>query len=98
MEQRFCDGVEEVSVVAGVVRVDFFTYTTGPKDKNGRPARELSHRLLLSPDAFLQTYGVLDEVRKQLEQKGVIKRREDTPVANVPAAAKPAAKSGKAGA
>lgn len=98
MEQRFCDGVEEVSVVSGVVRVDFFNYTSGPKDKNGRPARELSHRLLLSPDAFLQTYGVLDEVRKQLEQKGMIKRREDTPAATVPAAAKSAAKGGKAGA
>ena len=98
MDQRFCDGVEEVSVVSGVVRVDFFNYTSGPKDKNGRPARELSHRLLLSPDAFLQTYGVLDEVRKQLEQKGVIKRREDTPAANVQPAAKPAAKGGKAGA
>lgn len=97
MDQRFCDGVEEVSVVSGVVRVDFFNYTTGPKDKNGRPARELSHRLLLSPDAFLQTYGVLDEVRKQLEQKGVIKRREDTPAASAQSEAKPAGKGGRAG-
>ncbi len=91
MEQHFCDGLEEVSVVSGVVRIDFFRYTTGPKDKNGRPPREHSHRVLLSPDAFVQTFGALQEVVKQLEQKGMLKRRPDG------AGAAPAGEDRKAG-
>lgn len=98
MEQRFCDGLEEVSVVSGVVRIDFFRFTAGPKDKNGRPPREHSHRVLLSPEAFIQTCGALDQVLKQLEQKGMVKRRPESAGAALPADDKKAlARGGKTG-
>jgi len=95
MEQKYCDGVEEISITSGVVRVDFYNYTAGAKDKDGRPPRELSHRVLLSPEAFVQTFTAFEQVVKQLQEKGLLQRRDSAPAA-APAAAK-AAPAGKAG-
>jgi len=95
MEQKYCDGVEEISITSGIVRVDFYNYTAGAKDKDGRPPRELSHRVLLSPEAFVQTFTAFEQVVKQLQEKGLLQRR-DGAAAAAPAAAK-AAPAGKAG-
>lgn len=91
MEQKFCDGVEEVSITSGIVRVDFFHFTNGAKGQDGRPPRELSHRVCLSPEAFIQSFTALEQVVKQLQEKGLLQRRD----AAAPAAAKPAAKGAK---
>ena len=75
MDQRYCDGVEEVSITSGIVRVDFFHYAAGARGKDGRPPRELSHRVLLSPEAFVQAYTALEQVVKQLQEKGLLQRK-----------------------
>jgi hypothetical protein len=75
MDQRYCDGVEEVSITSGIVRVDFFHYAAGSRGKDGRPPRELSHRVLLSPEAFVQAYTALEQVVKQLQEKGLLQRK-----------------------
>lgn len=96
MEQKYCDGIEEISITSGIVRVDFYHYIAGAKDKDGRPPRELSHRVLLSPEAFVQTFAAFEQVVKQLQEKGLLQRRDGANAANVANAAK-AAPSGKAG-
>lgn len=102
MDQKYCDGVEEISITSGIVRVDLYHYTAGPKDKEGRPARELSHRVLLSPEAFVQTYTAFEQVVKQLQDKGLLQRKDGATAgvksapAGAPArSAAPAAKPGK---
>lgn len=35
----------------------------------------MSQRLLLSPEAFIQTYTALEQVVKQLQEKGLVQRR-----------------------
>jgi hypothetical protein len=95
MEQKYCDGIEEISITSGIVRVDFYHYTAGAKDKDGRPPRELSHRVLLSPEAFVQTYTAFEQVVKQLQEKGLLQRRDGAAAAAAPAAK--AAPSGKVG-
>lgn len=99
MDQKYCDGVEEISITSGIVRVDFYHYVPGPKDKDGRPARELSHRVLLSPEAFVQTYTAYEQVVKQLQDKGLLQRRDAKPAAEAAKAVAPpaAAAPGKAG-
>jgi len=75
MDQRYCDGVEEVSITSGIVRVDFFHYAAGTRGKDGRPPREVSHRVLLSPEAFVQAFTALEQVVKQLQEKGLLQRK-----------------------
>jgi hypothetical protein len=81
MNQLYTDGVEEVSITSGIVRVDLFQYVAGAKGKDGRPPREIAQRLLLSPEAFIQTYTALEQVVKQLQEKGLVQRRGDAAAA-----------------
>ena len=102
MEQIYCDGIEEVTVTGGVVRIDFNTYVRGPAGADGRPPRETVMRLLLSPDGFVQSLNALERVVGVLEQRGLVQRRSkaEAPaaVANAaPAAAPTAGKEAKAG-
>ena len=73
-----------------MVRIDFFVYGDGPAGKDGRPAREKSHRVLLSPEAFVRTYGALERTVKQLEEKGMLARKAPAESAPAPVAAVPA--------
>jgi hypothetical protein len=97
MEQKYFDGVEGVSVTGGMVRVDFYVYGTGPAGKDGRVDRETVFRALLSPEAFVRTYGALERTVKQLEEKGMLARKDnETAPAAVAAAAPTKAAAGKA--
>ena len=86
----YCDGLQDVSIVSGVVRVDFFHYAPGAPGADGKPRREHAMRVCMSPDAFVQSYSVLDRVVRELENRGMVSRRngagQDAP-APAPAAA-----------
>lgn len=82
MNQQYTDGVEEVSITSGIVRIDLFQYVPGAKGQDGRPPREISQRLLLSPEAFIQTYTALEQVVKQLQEKGLVQRRSASAAAS----------------
>ncbi|MBL4615787.1 MAG: hypothetical protein JKY27_13065 [Magnetovibrio sp.] len=77
MDSTFCDGVMDISITGGVVRVDFFDYVNGENDSNGNPPRQHNHRILLTPEAFLQTYTAFDQVINQLVEKGLLTRRDE---------------------
>jgi hypothetical protein len=47
----FIDGASEVSVHNGIVRINLVTLAAVEKDAEGRPVREVRHRLLLSAKA-----------------------------------------------
>lgn len=76
MELKFCDGVMDISITNGVVRVDFFNYTNGERDKNGNPPREFSHQTVLTPEAFLQTYTAFDQMVNELVERGLLSRQD----------------------
>jgi len=76
-DQRFVDGVKDISIAGGVVRVDFFTYSTEQKNDDGRYVPEFSNRVLMSPEGFLQTFSAMERIVDQLIDKGAIKRKED---------------------
>lgn len=73
MDIKFCDGVKNIGIDGGVVRIDFYhngEVTEGERDK------ELSHQVILTPEAFLQTYTALDQVVNELVDKGLLTRKE----------------------
>ena len=81
-QQIYADGVENISVVDGIVRVDYFRYSPFQSDAEGKPAREFARRVLMSPQSFLRTYNAMNRIVEQLENRGVIERAaaaEETP-------------------
>lgn len=74
-DQIFADGLMNISVQEGIVRIDFFQLSPTERDAEGKPARVFSHRLLLSLQGFLQTGSAIDQLITQMEQRGLVKRR-----------------------
>jgi len=74
--QLFVDGVFNVAIQDGAVRVDFFQLSPTQRDAEGKPARQFAHRLIMSPQGFLQTYSAMDQLVKQLEERGLVQRKD----------------------
>ncbi len=75
MNDRFVDGVGNVAVQATVARIELTRLVRVP-GKDEAPEFEVSERLVMNLDTLLRMHQALSEVARQLEEKGVIKKRE----------------------
>lgn len=69
------DGVGGVALVAGVGYVEFTQFDALPKGQDGAKATT-SHRVSMSLDTMLRLHQALTGATTQLEERGVIKRKE----------------------
>jgi hypothetical protein len=72
----FIDGASEVSVQDGIVRINLVTLAATEKDGEGRPVREVRHRLIMSAKATTELHAHLEATLKRLAQAGIVTRRE----------------------
>jgi hypothetical protein len=72
MTTYFCDGLKEVTVVNGVVRLEFHRLEAVPRGGNGelRPITEFIVALPLQ--GFVHALGVLEGVRNQFAEQGLL--------------------------
>ena len=72
MTTYFCDGLKEVSVVNGVVRLAFHRFETVSRGQNSelRPVNEFTIALPLP--GFAQALGMLENVRAQFAARGLV--------------------------
>jgi hypothetical protein len=78
-KQIYCDGVMNISLVGGMVRLDLFTLSPTEKDKKGAPAPTLSRQIVMPPDGFMQAFNGMSRLIQQLKDKGMV--REIKPAA-----------------
>lgn len=71
----FCDGLQDVSIVSGVVRLDYVHHVPGAPGPDGKPRKEHALRVCMSPEAFVQSYAVLERVMQELASRGLVTRR-----------------------
>lgn len=77
-KQIFVDGVAEVSFGQGAVRIDFYTLSHDKRDAEGKPARVLVQRLVMTPQGFAEALGPLQATADKLVEMGILSRREAT--------------------
>ena len=72
MTTYFCDGLKEVTVVNGVVRLEFHRLEAVQRGQNRelQPVVELT--VALPVQGFLQALGVLESVRQRFVEQGLI--------------------------
>jgi hypothetical protein len=51
----FADGMGEITLSAGMVRIDLVSLSASKKDAEGRPELEFRQRLIMPPDGFLRS-------------------------------------------
>ncbi|HEX3483912.1 MAG TPA: hypothetical protein VHT51_02560 [Micropepsaceae bacterium] len=71
----FADGISEVNIAAGVVRVNFVSLSATEKDEKGTPLRELRQRIVMTPAGVLELYSAMQQVVEKLIEAGTIQRR-----------------------
>jgi len=103
----FADAVYAIGLVNGMVRIEFAATSLLDRDDDGKQRLERQTAIVLTPQAFLQTFGKMKEFVAKMQDAGLIvdtrlERREgparNTAVAPVivkEGAAKPIKKSRK---
>jgi hypothetical protein len=63
MPERFCDGIGQVSLTRGMIRIELMT----PSEKRGRAEAppELGMRLITSAEGFLRVFNTLDQALRE---------------------------------
>ncbi len=70
----FADGVSEVNIAGGIVRINFVSLSATLKDEKGTPVRELRQRIVLTPQGVLELNGAMQQVIEKLIATGVLQR------------------------
>lgn len=72
-ERIYADGVENVALVEGMVRVDLYHYGMRVEGMEATP-REVTQQLVLPPGAFLRAFESMQRFVAELERQGVVTR------------------------
>lgn len=70
----FADGVGEITLVGGMVRIDLVSLSATEKDDSGQPLLEMRRRLVMPPEGFLRSFAAMENLVKQLVDAGVIRK------------------------
>lgn len=70
----YADGVENVSLAGGMVRLDLFHYAGRPAEGERELLREVDQQLVLPPAAFMRAYESMQRFVAELEKSGLVKR------------------------
>ena len=71
----FADGMGEITLTGGMVRIDLVSLSANNKDSEGRPELELRQRIVMPPDGFLRSFSAMEDLMQKLIKAGVVKQR-----------------------
>ncbi|TWH49537.1 hypothetical protein [Sporomusa sp. KB1] len=73
-QEIFADGISAVHVTGNLVRIDLMTVQPHLKSDNGQPVVDISKRIIMPLDGFVQSFSVQENIIKQLIKAGVLKQ------------------------
>ena len=76
MDDRYIDGIGQVSVQGATVRVELTNYSGLKADEGSQPHQEVCGRISMSLRTLVSLQKTTDEVVNQLIDKGILKRKE----------------------
>ena len=72
----FADGVGEITLAGGMVRMDLVTLVGNQNDKENPPKLQFRQRVVMPPDGFLRSFSAMENLVKQLIEAGLVKPRD----------------------
>lgn|SRR5690348_16783487 len=90
MNQAFFDGLSNITVIGGTVRLDFVTFSPTEMDANNRPQAVPAQRIIMSIEAFARATEKMQETVQTLSKIIQASREQAQGAAKAaPAAGKP---------
>lgn len=75
----YADGVENVSLSGGMVRLDLFHYDGVPAEGQRELPHEVTQQLVLPAAAFMRAFESMQRFVAELEKNGVVHRNAPAP-------------------
>ncbi len=72
----FADGIGEITLSGGMVRMDLVTLIGSQNDDANKPRLEVKQRIVMPPDGFLRSFSAMENLVKQLIEAGLVKPRD----------------------
>ncbi len=76
IQDIYTDGVGNIHVTGNLVRFDLITLQPNLQSENGQPVYNMTQRIIMPLEAFLQAFQLQDKVVNQLIQNGIVKKGE----------------------
>ncbi|MBQ7457177.1 MAG: hypothetical protein IJS54_06210 [Desulfovibrio sp.] len=72
MEKHFfIDGFNQVHFIGGMVRITMFQYEA---QENAEPTQESCAQLVMTPQAFVESLGAMQQMVERLIEAGILQR------------------------
>lgn len=75
-QEVFADGIGEIVLSGGMVRMDLVAMTGSQRDDENQPKLEFRQRVVMPPDGFLRSFSAMEDLVKQLIKAGLVKPRD----------------------
>jgi len=69
----YTDGVTNIALNKGMVRIEFGALSITQKDTEGRPTVGERHQLTMTPKTFLETFGNMERMLNMLIENGIVR-------------------------
>jgi hypothetical protein len=73
IQETFIDGVQEIGFGKGLIRMNLASLSATERDDEDNPTLEIKHRLLMTPEGFLNLLGAMENIAKQLADANILK-------------------------
>ena len=77
VREIFADSASAIHVTGNMIRVDFMSLQPHLKGENGEPIFELSGRLIIPIEGFVQAFQLQENIVKQLMDNGILVRQAE---------------------
>lgn len=68
----YTDGVANISLAAGMIRLDMFHYAGQPAPGERELPRKVDQQLVMPPAAFMRAFETMQQFIDELEKKGIV--------------------------
>ena len=75
--ELYADSASAIHVTGNMIRIDLMSLQPHLKGESGEPVFELSGRLILPLDGFIQAFQLQENIIKQLMNNGILVRQTD---------------------
>jgi hypothetical protein len=76
-QEIFADAISAVHVTGNFVRIDLMTRQPHLKSDNGQPVFDISKRIIMPLEGFVQSLAIQENIVKQLVAAGVLKTNDN---------------------
>jgi hypothetical protein len=72
IEERYADGVLEIGMGGGAIRMDFYSLSTEVQSEEKKPKKEPRFRVVMTPQGFVEFASIILGMISKLEEKGLV--------------------------